>query len=111
MLLPASKSTLKKLFNSAMSSNLTRYLDLSETTIRNLLKILHLPNESSNDFQQLLIPTMIKRKNIKQYQTRNLSNSSKQKQITTISNTRQQIIKVTQKIYFMAKQKKIGILQ
>ena len=80
--LPASKSTLTKLFNLAMNLNLLTYLESSETTIRNLLEILHLPSESSNDLQQLLISTITKRKDTKQYQTRNSSNSSKGKQIT-----------------------------
>ena len=65
-----------------------------------------LPIESANDLQQLLISSMTKRKDTKQYQTQNLSNSSKGKQITTISNIRQQIIKLTQKCEFMMEPKK-----
>ena len=104
--LPACKSTLKKLFNSAMRSNLLEYSDSSATTIRDLLEILHLPMESANDLQQLLISTMTKRKDTRQYATRNSTNSSKGKQITSISNIRQQIMKLTQKCDFMMEQKK-----
>ena len=104
--LPASKSTLKKLFNLAMSSNLLEYSDSSATTIRDLLEILHLPIESANNLQQLLISTMTKRKDTRQYATRNSTNSSKGKQITSISNIRQQIMKLTQKCDFMMEQKK-----
>ena len=99
--LPTSKSTLKKLFNTVMSSNSLEYSDSSITTIRNLLEILHLPIESANNLQQLLISLTSKRMDTKQYQTRNSSNSSKGKQITTISNIRQQIIKLTEKCDFM----------
>ena len=53
--LPTSKSALKKVFNTAMSSNSLEYSDSSITIIRSLLEILHLPIESANDLQQLLI--------------------------------------------------------
>ena len=104
--LPACKSTLKKLFNLAMSSNLLEYSDSLATTIRDLLEILHLPIESANNLQQLLISTMTKRKDTRQYATRNSTNSSKGKQITLISNIRQQIMKLTQEYDFMMEQKK-----
>ena len=99
--LPANKQTLKKLLESAMDTNLIEYSDSSEKTIRNLLDILHLPYESSNDLQQLLISTLTKRKKVNQYETRNASRNSKGKQITSLSNLRQQIIKLTQKCEHM----------
>ena len=95
--LPSNKQTFTKLFQSALKTNLIEYLDLSETTIRNLLKTLHLSYESSNDLQQLLISALTKRKKINQYETRYASTNSKGKEITTISNLRQQIIKLNQK--------------
>ena len=105
--LPANKQTLKKLLKSAMDTNSIEYSDSSETTIRNLLDILHLPYESSNDLQQLLSSTLTKRKNVNQYETRNASrNTSKGKQITSLSNLRQQIIKLTQKCEHTEEQKR-----
>ena len=67
--LPTSKSTLKKQFNTVISSNSLEYSDSSIMTIRNLLEILHLPIESANGLQQLLISLTSKRKDTKQYQT------------------------------------------
>ena len=99
--LPANKQTLKKLLKSAMDTNSIEYSVSSETTIRNLLDILHLPYESSNDLQQLLLSTLTKRKKVNQYETRNASRNSKGKQIASLSNLRQQIIKLTQKCEHM----------
>ena len=60
--LPANKQTLKKLFISALETDSIQYSDSSETTLQNLHKILHLPYDSSNDLQQLLISSLTKKR-------------------------------------------------
>ena len=62
--LPANKQTLKKLFVSALEINSIEYSDSSGKTLLSLHKILHLPYESSNDVQQLLMSSLTKKKRI-----------------------------------------------
>ena len=89
----------KKLFEDALRSNLFEKADLSEDIIRNLLDLVNLPHEASIDLQNILLFSMNRKKNTTiQYQTQNASNnSSKGKQISSISKLRQQFIELTKK--------------
>ena len=89
----------KKLFEDALRSNLFKKADSSEDIIHNLLDLVNLPHEASIDLQNLLLFSMNRKQNTSiQYQTQNASNnSSKGKQISSISKLRQQFIELTKK--------------
>ena len=89
----------KKLFEDALKSDSFKNADSSEEIIRSLLDLVQLPHEASVDLQNLLLFSMNrKKKTTVQYQTRNAANnSSKGKQISSISKLRQQFIELTKK--------------
>lgn len=103
--LPTSKHTLRKLYKTAIKSKTIEYSNSLHRTIFSLLKALHLPKDSSIDLQKLLISTLTKRTDTNQYATRNAtktnSTGSRGKEITSITNIRQQFIKLTQKCEFI----------
>lgn len=108
--LPTSKHTLRKLYKTAIKSKTIEYSNSSHRTIFSLLKALHLPKDSSIDLQKLLISTLTKRTDTNQYATRNAtktnSTGSRGKEITSITNIRQQFIKLTQKCEFIEDNRK-----
>jgi len=97
--IPTYKLRVKKLFVEALKSDSIKKAESSEEIIRELLKLLHLPYETSIDLQNLLIFSMNEKKSRHaQYKTRNsLNNASRGKQITSISKLREKFIELTKK--------------